>query len=341
MKIGLICGSLRPGSSNRVLLHYIETHYAAVFIPIDRLPLFVPELHTAESTAFQALVSSCDGLVMATPEYAHGIPGAFKNALDWLVDLTTFGGKPIAVVIASGTDGYYCRNALLEILKTMSGRVIHECVTVIQGSRRYTSSGKLTDPAVCASLDACMASLTAAIGHAAEAASVVQPLLSPTTRPVLPHESHLIFSFLFLASRMREDQRPIQVALVNPALTPYWRDWGRPNDVGVVAMDGDLPISCAWVRSGLKLYSDISFPDGFVELAIGTVSRYRGRGIGRTVLLALLDQLRQSRVPGVYLNVRDDNPAVRLYQSIGFKKIAHSRFTNIAGSPSHYFSISL
>jgi chromate reductase, NAD(P)H dehydrogenase (quinone) len=50
---------------------------------------------------FRALIADCAGIPIATPEYAHGLPGALKNALDWLVAGFEVNGKPVALFSAS------------------------------------------------------------------------------------------------------------------------------------------------------------------------------------------------------------------------------------------------
>ena len=58
-------------------------------------------------------------LVIAAPEYAHGPPGALKNALDWLVASETFAGKPTALLNTS-PRAFHAQASLREILSTMA-----------------------------------------------------------------------------------------------------------------------------------------------------------------------------------------------------------------------------
>lgn len=104
-----LCGSLRAGSYNRLLLH----EAARAFGPCDftdadlRLPLLDEDLAQPDFPEPVALlkdqVASADAIVIATPEYNKAPPGVLKNALDWLslrgAPLTD---KPLAIVSAAG-----------------------------------------------------------------------------------------------------------------------------------------------------------------------------------------------------------------------------------------------
>jgi chromate reductase len=135
-RIGLlaICGSLRAASSNRTLLQA-----AAALAPADMtvrlsehlgtLPHFNPDLdgpgRPSAAAAWRAAVGSADGLLISTPEYAHGLPGALKNGLDWLVSDPALLHKPIALWNVS-VRGAYAQASLVEVLRTMSTRIVEE-----------------------------------------------------------------------------------------------------------------------------------------------------------------------------------------------------------------------
>ena len=132
MKILTLCGSLRANSSNRALLRAYERlapssisvqHYDQ----LGELPHFNPDLdkETAPPAVgvFRRLVAKADAVVISTPEYAHGLPGVFKNALDWLVSDPAFAGKPVAILHAS-RGSTWALDSLREVLRTMSARII-------------------------------------------------------------------------------------------------------------------------------------------------------------------------------------------------------------------------
>ncbi|MEX6507948.1 NADPH-dependent FMN reductase [Jiella sp. M17.18] len=126
-----ICGSLRKISTNRALLEAFERHaprpiQVEIAPDIGVLPPFNPDREGSstpvEVTAFAQKIRRSHGIVIAAPEYAHGIPGALKNALDWLVSRSEIPGKPVMLVHAS-TRGSFVREHLTEVLRTMSVRL--------------------------------------------------------------------------------------------------------------------------------------------------------------------------------------------------------------------------
>ena len=130
MKLLGLSGSLREDSTNTCLLrgfaNNAPAHFdVAVFDGLGDLPPFSPDREENPPASVLRLaeaVAACDGLLVACPEYAHGIPGAFKNALDWLVSRFEIPGKPAMLVHAS-TRNAYLREHLSEVLKTISCRL--------------------------------------------------------------------------------------------------------------------------------------------------------------------------------------------------------------------------
>ncbi|HEY9130430.1 MAG TPA: NADPH-dependent FMN reductase [Dyella sp.] len=128
-----LCGSLRRVSSNRAFLEAARELappelVIAVHQGLGDLPLFNPD-DEAEPLPLAAqvlrdAVGASDALLIACPEYAHGIPGPFKNLLDWLVGSLEFPGKPVLQVNTSGRDSHHAQTALREVLATMSARLL-------------------------------------------------------------------------------------------------------------------------------------------------------------------------------------------------------------------------
>jgi chromate reductase len=131
MKILAISGSLREASINSALCRATARlappeMVVSVFAGLGGLPLFNPDLEAAPPAAveaFRAAVDQADALLIASPEYAHGISGPMKNALDWLVSFEGAVGKPIALVNTS-PRARHAYEALREVLQTMSTTVV-------------------------------------------------------------------------------------------------------------------------------------------------------------------------------------------------------------------------
>lgn len=135
MRILAISGSLRARSSNRALLRAAAAAAPPAvafdfYEELGALPLFNPDLDEEGMIApppvadLRARCIAADAILVCSPEYAHGIPGALKNALDWLVSVPDLVGKPIALLNASPTSGNHAQAQLVEVLTTMSMRVV-------------------------------------------------------------------------------------------------------------------------------------------------------------------------------------------------------------------------
>ena len=163
-----ISGSLRKGSYNTALLNA-----AVPLMPdgstlevgaIRGIPLYDGDVEAAgypeAAAALKARFIAADGVLLVTPEYNNGIPGVFKNAIDWLSRPASdiprvFGGKPFALVGASpgGFGTILSQNHWLPVLKTLG-------VDLWAGSRLYVSragqafdaNGELIDDKVRAQL---------------------------------------------------------------------------------------------------------------------------------------------------------------------------------------------
>jgi len=113
MNIVAICGSLRKGSYNRMLMQALPS-LAPAGMSIKEAPSFAEfPLYNADiqnSTGFPSVVRTladairgADGVVFCTPEYNFSVPGPLKNAIDWVSRLPDqpFAGKPVAIQSAS------------------------------------------------------------------------------------------------------------------------------------------------------------------------------------------------------------------------------------------------
>lgn len=128
-----LSGSLRRRSANTAALQAAQALAPVglelvLYDGLGDLPPFNPDVEAVALPPpvlfLREQVGQADALLMACPEYAHGVPGVFKNLLDWLVGSLEFPGKPVAWLNASGRGSHHAQDALVEILQTMSARVL-------------------------------------------------------------------------------------------------------------------------------------------------------------------------------------------------------------------------
>jgi chromate reductase len=134
MRVLAICGSLRAQSSNLAVLKAARQlarppMEIVIFDGLADLPHFNPDLDGDRPpeavAALRQAIFNAQGLLISSPEYARGIAGVMKNALDWLVSSSEFPGKPVAVINASQRASH-ADAALRLILNTMSANLIEE-----------------------------------------------------------------------------------------------------------------------------------------------------------------------------------------------------------------------
>ena len=157
MKILTISGSLRSSSSNSRLLRAAARlapagGVLAPFEGIDALPFFSPDRDVeplpAAVVALRAAVRGARGVIISSPEYAHGVPGAMKNALDWLVSGAEIPGMPVALFNASPRS-VHAQAQLAETLRTMSAVLVDEaCIAVPLAGRPLDEDGIVADPEI-------------------------------------------------------------------------------------------------------------------------------------------------------------------------------------------------
>jgi chromate reductase len=132
MRILAISGSLRAGSSNSRVIAALQ-HLAppgvemVIYEGLGGLPHFNPDLDggdlPAAAAEWRRQIGLCDGLVICSPEYAHGVAGSMKNALDWLVPSLEFPETPVALINAS-PHAQFAQIQMRETLSVMSARLV-------------------------------------------------------------------------------------------------------------------------------------------------------------------------------------------------------------------------
>ena len=161
--IGL-CGSLRRGSFNLMLLHAaVDAVPRGTTIEIESIrevPLYDGDLEVehgipAPVQRLKDRIASADGVLIATPEYNNSMPGVLKNAIDWLSRPASdigrvFRGRPVAVMGATPGPGgtALSQAAWLPVLRTLGMRPWFEGRVLISGaSQAFESDGRLADAA--------------------------------------------------------------------------------------------------------------------------------------------------------------------------------------------------
>lgn len=139
IEILALSGSLRAASTNSALVAALAQNVPSgcrvgVYDGLGRLPIFNPddegERTPPEASRLIDAVTRADGVIISCPEYAHGVPGGLKNALDWLVSRDAAVAKPAMLVHASPRS-LFARTALAEIMRTMSFALYEEAVCEI------------------------------------------------------------------------------------------------------------------------------------------------------------------------------------------------------------------
>ncbi|CAG0991911.1 flavin reductase (NADH) subunit 1 [Anaerolineae bacterium] len=129
------------------------------------LPLFNPDIEATDPepvVALRELIRASDSVLIASPEYAHGVTGAIKNALDWMVGNESFVQKPVALLNAS-PRATHAHAALRETLSTMSARLVDgACITVPILGSGLSEDDIVQHPDIIPALLAALSSLKAA-----------------------------------------------------------------------------------------------------------------------------------------------------------------------------------
>jgi chromate reductase, NAD(P)H dehydrogenase (quinone) len=174
LRILAISGSLRMGSGNTALLQAAAQLAPSdlemeIYTTLAHLPHFNPDLDLDGMKPPEAVavlrerVGSADGILISTPEYAHGLPGSLKNALDWLVSSSEFVHKPVALFNASSRSTF-AQASLVETLRIMTARLIPEATLSLSLLGRNLPPNEIaSDPESAASIRAALALFTGAI----------------------------------------------------------------------------------------------------------------------------------------------------------------------------------
>ena len=167
-----VSGSLRTGSSNTALLTAAAlvappTVTVSPFDALAALPAFSPDLEESGPVPnavadWRAALAAADAVLISSPEYAHGMPGVLKNALDWVVGSGELVGKRVGLLSASAASRF-AHPQLVEVLSVMSAARVAEATVVLDVPRRGATAEQLAaDPVVAPALAAAVAALLSA-----------------------------------------------------------------------------------------------------------------------------------------------------------------------------------
>jgi ribosomal protein S18 acetylase RimI-like enzyme len=152
-------------------------------------------------------------------------------------------------------------------------------------------------------------------------------------RPLTSADEPILWKMQYYASLMDQTLEPMGSVKLHPYISRYFLTWGRRGDLGFVAEEkhSKMPVGAAWCRvfgERNKGYGFIS--DKVPELSIAVLPEYRHSGIGTALIKELLNYL-QDKIPAISLAVRSTNPALHLYERMGFVRIPERDFQNRTG----------
>ncbi len=139
---------------------------AEAFEGLAGLPAFNPDLDGESPPEpvrqWRASLARADAVVISSPEYVHGVPGALKNALDWIVSSGEISSKRVGLINASAGSGEFAEAQLKETLTVMEARVLFSISLPGPLVRRgFDESGKPVEAEIITALTACVDTLIA------------------------------------------------------------------------------------------------------------------------------------------------------------------------------------
>jgi NAD(P)H-dependent FMN reductase len=172
VRILAISGSLRRASSNSALIAAVATLttdavQVSIYSELGELPPFNPDLDEsgdapASVLTFRSSLQVCDALLISSPEYAHGVSGVMKNALDWVVGSGELIDKPVALINAS-PRATHATASLTETLRVMSARLVPPAsITVPLQGRALDAAAIVADVELARALRSAIDALAAA-----------------------------------------------------------------------------------------------------------------------------------------------------------------------------------
>jgi NAD(P)H-dependent FMN reductase/N-acetylglutamate synthase-like GNAT family acetyltransferase len=298
-----LCGSLRANSLCAALLRATRSLAPAgldfhIYEGLGHLPLFNPDLESEPPPSvvrLWAAVGAADAIVIASPEYAHGVTGTIKNTLDWLVGHIPFAGKPVAVFNPSDR-ARHADAALKETLRTMAADLIPDaCVGVpVIGSgldqRAIETSAEFSSTIA--------AALQAIVAHVRLRQNQPSAAPSNSADPIIVDVGDIPEIEAFLAARIYEFNSNATGYFDGESFSATQRD-----DAGTI-------------RAGIYGYTWGGC--GYVSY-LWVDERHRGHGLGRALLRAAEEHAR-TRDCAVLFVATHSFQAPDFYERMGFER---------------------
>lgn len=318
MNILAISGSLRMVSLNSTLLR-AATRVAPDGIAVIQshnigdLPLFNPDIEASDPApvaSLRAQIIASDALVIASPEYAHGVTGALKNALDWMVGNESFVNKPVAVLNAS-SRAKHADASLREIVNTMSAHIVEAAsITVPLVGSSLTDDDIVQHPEMRPALIASMQTLRDFVAA------------GPTgIRQGTRHDFPTLAAIEHAADGLFPEGRIPSDGDTYPA-----QDFERAIHNGLlwVAQVDHIAVGfavCEVVEDNLHLY------------AVAVHPTYGKRGIGKQLVLEVIEESVRRKLTGVTLTTFEDlRWNAPFYEKLGFRILPKTERTAMLDS---------
>ena len=156
LRVLSVCGSLQSVSANRAALDVARSFLAQIEgVSVEEaeelasIQPFNPDLVTEPGEVverFRERIARCHAVMIAAPEYAGGLAGALKNALDWIVGSGELYSKPVVVLSAGTSGGVHARRDLIQTLTWQGAHVVGE-LGISAPRTKADSRGRYTDSA--------------------------------------------------------------------------------------------------------------------------------------------------------------------------------------------------
>jgi chromate reductase, NAD(P)H dehydrogenase (quinone) len=159
VRVLTICGSLQQTSSNRAALAAATAALRASGSEVDdfRELAAIPPLDPGADpgpvvASLRSQIAAAEVVLIAAPEYAGGLAGVIKNALDWIVGSGELYLKPVGVISSGSTGGHHARQQLIQTLTWQGAHVIGQ-LGISHPKTKSSPDGHITDPATLAEIE--------------------------------------------------------------------------------------------------------------------------------------------------------------------------------------------